>query len=96
MEMEDSVKEYPSETHTNLGHNFRRKWIIETRQYLEHEFQSRTDLYKKYKKATNTLSAIDVTLLAVGLGSTAAERVNLLSSVIGAPAAIIRMKWIHD
>ena len=85
--MEEESRDYPKVAQESLGHNYRMERILEVRRLLEQEIHSRKSLYNKYKKATNTLSAIDIALLTVGLGSTVAS-VGLLSSIIGAPAAM--------
>ena len=82
----DKVDEHPSHLYPSLGEgvDYRLQEVSRLREELKNEIGTRETLYKKYKRAVNTLDGVDTgaTALSIVLGGVGT---GLLTTLIGIP-----------
>ena len=82
--MEPTAPKLYPEVPSGEGRSYRLQRISEIQRHLETERDSRSALYKKYRRGVNAVDGIDTALVTAGIGL-GASGVGLLSTVVAAP-----------
>ena len=86
--MEPTAPKLYPEVPTSDGRSYRLQRICEIQKQLETERDTRSALYKKYRRGINAIDGVDTALATAGVGL-GASGIGLLSSVAAAPVALI-------